>query len=154
MIERAKEFNRDLTNCEFLVNNEANLRIFEDRSFDMIYTKLVLQHLPKKSFIEEYIREFVRILAKNGLLIFQVRTDLTSRAKSRVLAGKRLYALLRVVGFDESVLYYRLGLTPLQMTLLPDEEVTALLAAAGARILEVERYRVPSGGGSTYFVTR
>lgn len=152
MIEQARELNRDVPGCRFVLNTEDRLPTFADETFDLVYTKWVLQHLPSRSLFEGYLRELVRVLRRDGLLVLQVRTGLT--LKARLQLGRRLYAALRVVGLGEDLLYHRLGLNPIRMMVVREEDVTDLLAAQGARVVEVERYRVRSGSGSVLFVTR
>jgi ubiquinone/menaquinone biosynthesis C-methylase UbiE len=151
MIQQASKLNQAFPNCRFIVNNEDHLQAFADHSFDMIYTKWVLQHLPNKSHIRNYVAEFVRMLKINGLLVFQVRTGLSFKARLQV--GRRLYNVLRVGGFTESFLYRRLHINPIRMTSISEGEMTEFLCTMNARILEVQRYHVPSGSGATYFVT-
>jgi ubiquinone/menaquinone biosynthesis C-methylase UbiE len=71
MIDLARKYNRYRAKCEYFLNETDDLKIFPDNSFSFIYTKLTLQHIePKHS--KKYIKEFLRILAPNGLLIFQL----------------------------------------------------------------------------------
>jgi ubiquinone/menaquinone biosynthesis C-methylase UbiE len=72
MIRRAGELNADIGNCEFRVNREADLNCFDDSTFDMVYSFIVLQHVPGRWRIERYIEEFVRVLRPRGLLVFQL----------------------------------------------------------------------------------
>ena len=135
-----------------MVNDREDLHPFDDDSFDMIYSKWVLQHLPGTSLMKSYIREFVRVLRPDGLLVFQVRTWLTLRV--RIKPRRRLYNLLKALGFGEDFLHRRLALDPIQMTAIPESEVDRLLNTLGARVLKVESYSVSSGRGKTYFVTK
>lgn len=152
MIAQARELNRSVQNCSFVLNDRDDLRAFPDNSFDMIYTKWVLQHLPDTGLIISYIRELVRLLQPDGLLVFQVRTWLTLRV--RVLPRRRLYHLLRMLGVGEDFLYRRLSLDPIRMTAIPESDVERLLDTMGARVLRAESYSVSSGRGRIYFVTK
>ena len=70
MIELARDHNPP-ANCHFILNEQSDLRQFADASFDFIYSIIVLQHLePRYSFA--YIREFLRVLAPSGVLVFQL----------------------------------------------------------------------------------
>ncbi len=53
MVAKAKEINRSFPNCSFFVNTEEHLSTFADDCFDLIYTNLVLQHLPRKATIKK-----------------------------------------------------------------------------------------------------
>src|SRR4051794_32730827 len=70
MISQAREWHRDRPKCSFVMNTAGDLRGFQDESFDLVYSNIVLQHLPSARLIESYVGEFIRILAKEGLLVF------------------------------------------------------------------------------------
>jgi ubiquinone/menaquinone biosynthesis C-methylase UbiE len=73
MVEAARKLDPP-QNCEFVVNERSDLSVFPDASFDFIYSSIVLQHIPNP-FAISYITEFCRLLAPNGLLVFQVAVD-------------------------------------------------------------------------------
>jgi SAM-dependent methyltransferase len=71
MIETATALNPFPERARFVWNAEPHLRPFDDATFDFIYTNLVLQHIvPEIS--EGYLREFVRLLRPDGVLVFQL----------------------------------------------------------------------------------
>src|SRR5207247_6328119 len=45
MVAQAKAFNGDRTNCHFHVSASDRLEIFEDDSFDFVYSNIALQHI-------------------------------------------------------------------------------------------------------------
>ena len=45
--------------------------IFDDNSFDFIYSYVVLQHM-RPDYALSYLREFVRVLAPGGVMAFQL----------------------------------------------------------------------------------
>jgi SAM-dependent methyltransferase len=57
--------------CRYLVNDSGNLAVFRDDAVDLIYSRLVLQHM-KPEYSQNYIKEFLRVLAPGGLVIFQI----------------------------------------------------------------------------------
>jgi SAM-dependent methyltransferase len=71
MIGYAREFNQYGDRCTYTVNGEPNLAVFPGKSFDFIYSNIVLQHI-EPDLSENYVREFVRILADGGIAMFQV----------------------------------------------------------------------------------
>ena len=75
MIELAKQYNRHGAKCQYYLNEDDDLKLFEDNFFDFIYSKIVLQHI-KPEYSKNYIREFLRILAPKGLLVFQIPSEL------------------------------------------------------------------------------
>jgi ubiquinone/menaquinone biosynthesis C-methylase UbiE len=48
-----------------------DLRLFEDNSFDFVYSYVVLQHIPRK-FVHNYFNEVSRILDEKGFFVFQM----------------------------------------------------------------------------------
>ncbi len=74
MVERARSYNRFGERCRYHLNTRADLRLFADASFDLVYSIIVLQHM-EPDLAEGYIGEFVRVLAHGGLAVFQVPSD-------------------------------------------------------------------------------
>jgi SAM-dependent methyltransferase len=91
-------------NCEFVLNDQTDLKLFPDKSFDFVYSSIVLQHIPHP-FGVSYIAEFCRLLKPGGVLVFQIAVDkevpfahrlleLKQRIASRVALRTRLRRLL------------------------------------------------------------
>lgn len=60
-------------NCRFVLNETSDLSAFESGGFDLVYSELVLQHLPAR-VIEAYLGEFLRVLAPGGVALLQCTT--------------------------------------------------------------------------------
>jgi SAM-dependent methyltransferase len=75
MIERANELNRFGDRCRYHVNDCDDLALFRDATFDLVYSVIVLQHIAPE-FAGAYIREFTRVLAPGGVLVFQLPSHL------------------------------------------------------------------------------
>jgi SAM-dependent methyltransferase len=71
MIGLARKLNRLPEKVRYHVNAESHLKICLDDSFDLIYTSIVLQHVPPELSLI-YLEEFLRVLRPGGLLIFQL----------------------------------------------------------------------------------
>jgi SAM-dependent methyltransferase len=71
MIEVARRYNRFPDRCHYHLNTSSDLRDFADASFSFVYTVLVLQHM-RPDYAKAYLREFLRVLAPGGLLVFQI----------------------------------------------------------------------------------
>jgi len=71
MVAEAERYNRYGARCQYHVNKADNLRLFADNSFDFVFSLIVLQHLEPEN-AKGYIREFMRVLAPGGVLVFQV----------------------------------------------------------------------------------
>jgi SAM-dependent methyltransferase len=71
MVELAGRLNRGVSNVEFVVNSRSDLSLFEDSSFDLIYTTHVLQHMPP-DLQRGYLTEFVRVLRPGGVAVVEL----------------------------------------------------------------------------------
>lgn len=71
MIERARELNQFGDRVRYHVNDRNDLTLFEDGSFDLVYSIIVLQHI-EPVYSMAYVREFARILAPGGVVVFQL----------------------------------------------------------------------------------
>jgi len=153
MIAAAGKLNAEVSNCAFVLNGHPDLRMFPAGHFDLIYSVLVLQHLPTRAAIAAYVADFARVLAPGGLLVCQIPSHIPLRR--RLQPRRRLYGILRSLGVDPRVLYHRLGLFPMRMTSLAEPDVRALLTAAGARVLEGRADAMASTAieSRTYYVT-
>ena len=138
MVERARQFNRDVDACVFTVNAAPDLRLFDDGVFDLIYTRLVLMHM-KPRFSKRYIGEFVRVLAPNGVAVFH----LPSR---RPVHRQVLYSLAMARrGIERQLRRWRGGRPrPLppdyrhEMYPVPKATVRRLLRRAGATLVTTD----------------
>jgi SAM-dependent methyltransferase len=144
MVRRAGMLNEGRP-IRFLVNATSKLP-FENGSFDFVYTSNVLQHLPSRENVIEYLREFTRVLKKEGVLAVQApfRVPLRNRLQPR----RHLYHLLRSLGFSSATLYAR-GLNPIRMIAVTEQEVSAALRPA--RVLFSERGVGEALNSMTYF---
>jgi SAM-dependent methyltransferase len=71
MIELARAANRFDGRCTYVVNDRADLAVFADGHFDLVYCSRVLQHLGAK-LARSYIAEFVRVVDRSGVGVFQI----------------------------------------------------------------------------------
>ena len=154
MVSRARALHADRPTCTFRVLDDGGLTAFADRSFDCIYSRIVLQHIADRRFTQGVLREFVRLVADDGLLVFQLPASLPLRRRLQV--RPRLYARLRSMRVPESFLYRQLGLHPIRMRSIPEADVVRLLIAAGATVLDIERTEMGGTGmqDRTYWATR
>src|SRR6266487_974470 len=137
MIAKAKEMNQLNTGCTFIVNSEPHLRIFSDNSFDMIYSKIVLQHIPNTEIIKSYIAEFVRVLKTDGLLVFQLPSYIPFHTRFLIRCKKGLYRLLRKAGIYVRLKRFNRLVNPMHLSYIPEKDMIAFLNAEGTRVLEV-----------------
>jgi hypothetical protein len=119
----------------YVLNERNDLDVLGATRFDLVYTGLVLQHLPSPAMALTYLDELARRVAPGGVLVAQVPVGMTLRLRPQ--HGRRLYTALRRLGVPRELLYRRLGLQPMRMTVVARAEVEACVTAAGLRILEV-----------------
>ena len=157
MVRGARELNADVPGATFMVNPADDLRLFDDASFDLVYSVIVLQHVPDRGAIESYVAEFCRVLRPGGLAIFQLPSHIPKIF--RLQWRRRLYVGLRRLGLRAAFLYRRLHLLPIAMSAISEADIVALVTSRGARVLEVET-AAASGllnaglKSTTYYVTR
>jgi len=136
LVTRARELNSAFPRCSFAVNATADLRMFADAQFDLVYSEHVLQHCPSTETILGYVREFLRVAKSSGLVVFQLPAHIPYR--QRIQPRRRAYALLRRLGVTREVLYHSLGLQPVRMRSMAEEKVRSALERMGAELRHVE----------------
>jgi SAM-dependent methyltransferase len=147
MVAEARRINADCGGCTFVVNDSADLRRFPDTSFDLVYSSLVLQHLPRRRLVAGYLAEFIRLISPDGVAVFQLPSALG--LLHRMQAARRLYGLLRRVGIPERVLLRRTPLTPMRMLAAPEDWVRRAVESSGGAVVAVDRL---DGGSLRYWV--
>lgn len=155
MVDNATQFNAQIPNVTFQVNARPDLSVFEDGSFDLVNTRIVLQHLPSREVIEGYIAEFLRVMRDDGLLVFQLPSHLPLPV--RLQPRRRAYLVLKRLGVPPKLLYWRFGLHPNRMLAIPSDEVVEFLERRGAKVLDVVTRTEPDVHDfeeSIYYVTR
>jgi SAM-dependent methyltransferase len=129
MIEKANSLNQ-YTHCRYVVHSGAGLP-FADESFSFIYSNIVLQHVPAR-FSERYLREFVRVLAPGGVLVFGVQDSFAApNLPSRMI---RVRHILRIRSRIQDAL--GLGQRHMQMHCLPERVVRRALGSA--RVADIQ----------------
>lgn len=121
----------------FLLADSGSLACLRDGSFDLVYCRYVLQHLPTPEAIGDTLREFLRLLTPEGVLVVQLPSWLPVLV--RLQPRRFLYRLLRACGVKRETLYWRLGLHPIRMRSMPRHEVERILRRAGGQVLSVEQ---------------
>lgn len=154
MVARARELNADESSVRFVLNDRPDLSLFDDRSFDLVYSSLVLQHLPTRDHVAACLRELARVLREGGVLVFQLPSQAPLRV--RLQPRRTAYRLLRRLGLSPRFLYWRLGLHAMSLLALPRAEVEDVLEAAGAEVLRVDEQPDREYGitSSVYFARR
>ncbi|MEO8260147.1 MAG: methyltransferase domain-containing protein [Acidobacteriota bacterium] len=145
MIARARDLNRSHHRCQFHRIDTADLGAFSTASFDVVYSRLVLQHLTPP-VASAYIREFLRVLKPGGALMFQLPTVVAVDPEQEYCDGPVNGGALKRRLPDVIVRLYRRfkyrvvlrhSLGRMEMFGVDRPSVESLIAAAGGRLLEV-----------------
>ncbi|HEV8413950.1 MAG TPA: class I SAM-dependent methyltransferase [Bryobacteraceae bacterium] len=138
MIELARQHNRKGSRVEYRCNPAANLGEFEDASIDMVYSWITLQHV-RALYARRYMREFLRVLAPGGLLLFQYPSKPVSW-RSHLGRWRALWSVPR----------------PMYMNGMDRKQVVELLERGGGRVLEIRQddESIPGYHSFCYAVTR
>jgi SAM-dependent methyltransferase len=148
MIGLARGFNSGRAACEFIATGGGVLP-FADKSFDFVFTVLVLQHLPRKSMILGYIEEFIRVAKDDAVVVFQLPNEVPIR--QRLQLRRRLWPLLAAVGIPQSWLFKKLGLAPILINGISRQEIEEFVCGHGGRVQAVERYDNTEGRFHSYY---
>ena len=123
MIQRAVLLNRH-AHCRYVAH--SNIRLpFADGSFVFIYSNIVLQHVPR-CLSMEYLREFVRVLAPDGVLVFGVQDSFAVRDSRSLLF--RVRQQLRIRSRIKRLL--KIGSADMKMHCMPETIVRQALGTA------------------------
>jgi trans-aconitate methyltransferase len=146
MITLAKEFNRDLPQCRFFLNEQDKLESLKDNYFGFIYTSIVLQHMEEK-YIRRYIVELLRVLRPGGVMVFQLPDSLRGNALTRIRAKVALRARLNAVLGTQ-------GPRGMEMHCIKAEDIRRFVEANGARVVDVRltNSSEPSFGGNLQYL--
>jgi ubiquinone/menaquinone biosynthesis C-methylase UbiE len=71
MVRRGRQYCADRGNVE-LHRTDGSLARFADAEFDFVFSHIVFQHLPRKAYVDRYLREAARVLKPGRFLRVQV----------------------------------------------------------------------------------
>ena len=128
MLDAARGLVAAQPGCTFLHNASPDLRVFPDASFDLVYSSLVLQHMPRGMALA-YLTEFVRVTRPGGAVVIVV-----PEAPKPTLSGL-VYTLAppSVTGLVQRKLFGYPA--PMQMTTLPARRVRRVVELGGATLV-------------------
>ena len=137
MLATARTFDSTGGKCDFVLNEVPNLSRFADGTFDLVYTELVLQHLPA-AVIEAYLAEFMRVLRPGGVAVLQCTTRPLWTVKGAIWRFAPHW-LVRIA--QQKLLRYP---APMRMTAMATERVDAVISAHGGAIVDSVTEDVPT----------
>jgi SAM-dependent methyltransferase len=148
MIESARTHDRHAGRVEYVMNDVPSLARFPDRSFDLVYSTITLQHVPPVPALA-YVAEFVRVLRDDGVALFQMRIG------RRIAPGPLAAWWYRIRREHIRRWWQRLrGRIPYEMHFVSRAEVEETVAAAGGRIVDVTDMSRDGSGVSLRFAVR
>lgn len=166
MIRLAEKYNRAGEKCKYILNEKGDLSVFDNNFFDLVFSDNVLQHIPPE-LTKSYLKEFIRVLRPQGVLIFQIPLEFTHVDQKTIELKKlpkfhprRIINKLKgiLIGHNESDRYYRLiklgfskewlhkkfGFRPkIEMYRRTESELSELMAQNGAKIVRVVKENDP-----------
>ena len=140
MVALAREHCRD-SRVDFVHNVRPDLKAFASRSFDLVYSRITLQHIAPR-YTRRYLREFIRVLGTGGIMSVQIPDrvpagDPPDRLRFSPWPPTMWMRLCRHVRYHHPGWFP--GTPKMQMYAIPRDEVLALLARLGAEVLTVEK---------------
>lgn len=130
MIEISRRLLPPNSNCRFTVVQGGNLSVFETSTFDLVYSDMVLQHIPYPHGLD-YISEFLRVLRPGGVAVFQVVLDNLLLEPLPSVWRERVLAALKKVRTGEAVN---------NMFGLDDTSVRSAVRRGGGVVLDVQEF--------------
>jgi SAM-dependent methyltransferase len=149
MVAEAKRQGRCGDNVTFVLNDKPDLSFQPSASVDLVYSSLVLQHLPR-DLASGYLAEFGRVLRPGGVAVVQVATRPT--LSLRGILFRTMPA--RLVGWlQKRFLDYP---APMRMTAMPRPAVDKALAGSGLGVVHAVDETIYGGHWITtrYFLLR
>jgi SAM-dependent methyltransferase len=140
MLEHARRLNADTPNVTF-----TNAEYPPAGHFDLVVANLVLQHLPSRALVRVYITRLVEAARPDGLVVFQLPTQLP--LVQRLQPRRRLYSVLR--GRVSAKRLQAAGFHPVRMLALAEADVRATVDRAGAAVAHTED---AAAAGLRYYV--
>lgn len=129
MVAHAEGYNRHGPRCAYLVNTVENLSLFDDATFDFVYTDKVLQHMSPRAS-SRYIAEFFRVLKPGGIALFQIPSGRRMRPGS---LGDNWYRFKK--GPLRAAWKRLRGMQPVEMHYIHHSRVAEIIAESGGRLI-------------------
>jgi SAM-dependent methyltransferase len=158
MLAKARELSPPDRKLEYVLNQEENLGVFEDASFDFVYSNLTLLHMPPR-ISRRYLTEFARVVKSGGCVVFQMlsgrrRQHTTWRRPVLRVAPMRITDAL--VRWKVRRMAVKEGRPVMEIYAVPKREVVELLRTNGLRVV-LAREREEAGSvwlSCWYFATK
>lgn len=134
MIDRANEYNKFGSQCQYRINTADDLAQFGDSSIDFVYSNISLQHSPPEA-TSNYIAEFFRILRPGGTALFQIPSGPRHEPGSM---GAKLYSFTH--GPFRRFWKRIRGRSPVEMHYINQSLVEDIIRNNGGRVIDARQY--------------
>jgi SAM-dependent methyltransferase len=152
MLDLAHERAAERPGVEFRLDADGDQSALAGESFDLVYTGLVLQHLPTSEDALACLGRLAAAVAPGGALVAQIPTWLP--VLTRMHLNQRVYGALRSVGVPAETVYRRVHLHPMRMTAVARERVDACLREHGLELRDTDERRDRAGVSLTLYAVR
>jgi ubiquinone/menaquinone biosynthesis C-methylase UbiE len=166
MLRGARKYNQVGKRCKYLLNERADLQCLENNSFDFIYSNIVLHHM-RPDYCKSYLKEFLRVLAPGGFLVFYMPSELLKKwtpPPTPQLPPTELVPRIKSFLKDiapkpvlNAYIKFRYESQPvMEMYCVKREEIEACLRDAGGDIVDAfpDNATIPNTVGFRYTVTK
>jgi len=145
MIRLARKLNRHGDRCRYHLNETDDLKLFSSNMFSLVYSTITLQHI-KPECAKKYIREFIRVLAPRGLLVFQLPSERCADQRPGEEGRELKETVKKALPGFVLTLYCKLGCLwkwgtfkapRMDSYYIPKEEVVQLLKDSRASIIDI-----------------
>jgi len=130
MINRARKLHRENPHLSFIHNPASDLACLESDKFDLVYSFITLQHVPRQDTIKNYLCEFLRVLKPGGILYFHLPSvpDYSPLRSALLRLRGFVFKLSTLLGVAPSFCFSRLRLAPyMHMTHIPSSQIKTLI---------------------------
>jgi len=162
MIDQAKARHADSDRITWVVNRKPHLKRFATDSFDVIYCRMVLQHI-RPRIVVGYIAELIRVLKPDGVLMFQL-PEVTSDSErgsveAPVIGGWKQQLptpVVRAWRRSKYRLLTKAGRVVIEMFGMNRPDVEDVITKSGGRLIwaQPDNSHGPDGFGFEYWVTK
>jgi len=140
MVQLANQYKKSESKCKFFVNDSEQLIQFKYDYFSFIYSSVTLQHIEIK-WVQIYLKEFLRILRPDGILVFNMPSkdgrNISSIEKIRrkLKLRTRIKLLLKSTGLFRNI---TLSEHLMQMNCMPENKVKAIIEKNLGKVIDVQ----------------
>ena len=135
MVRQAEELNDEVDGLTFQTLGPTGLDEFDEASYDLVHTRLVLQHLHSPREIRATLDGLARLMKPGGFLVCDL--VVSAPPKQRLQLRRRAYETLRSVGLETETLVKR-GIHPMVTTAVPRGEMTKWVEKNGLRFMSAD----------------